>query len=248
MATNPYQQYLEGPAKRGIKSIRAGREAAVGLALIYAAMGASLGIVSGTVVAIKVFPLNGPVATSDLAQASASVAGLDGPLKTIAAQVPLSQSQPALQAAEISPTPRRAVEAEPIPVRRIPAVGLQIAAHKAPFSQKLTVSSGIYEEAPQNPVAEKAAAAGPASSSEVAIAEVPVPVFMIEGDATVADYDATTGLVETHEGRNFSIGTSAGAGSSWDDYSGYVHYRCDPSGNCTLSRAGVTVPHARMTT
>jgi hypothetical protein len=97
-------------------------------------------------------------------------------------------------------------------------------------------------------VADAASTAKSAVSTEIATAEGAAPAFMIEGDATVADYDATTGLVETHEGKSFSIGPSAGVNSSWDDYSGHVHYRCDKGGNCTLSRAGVVVPNARMTT
>jgi hypothetical protein len=59
MSTSPYLQYFEGPAKRGLRSIRAGHEAAIGLALIYASIGASLGIVSGTAIAVRVFRRTG---------------------------------------------------------------------------------------------------------------------------------------------------------------------------------------------
>jgi hypothetical protein len=33
--------------------------------------------------------------------------------------------------------------------------------------------------------------------------------------------------------------------SFWEDYSGNVHYRCDPARNCTLVRSGITIPNAR---
>jgi hypothetical protein len=38
MSTHPYRKYFESPATRGIRSIRAGHEAVLGLALIYAAI------------------------------------------------------------------------------------------------------------------------------------------------------------------------------------------------------------------
>lgn len=249
MSANSYQQYFEGPAKRGFRSIHAGHEAAVGLALIYAAIGASLGILSGTAVAV-VYSNNSAVATSNLAQASASVAGINGPLKTIVAEVPMVQSQPAFQDAEMPATPHAPVVAETNGGRKASTARPMNSAQKA-FSFKALKAPSVPAMKSQ-PSADAAAAPSkePVSSTEVALAEVPVatPVFMIEGDATVADYDATTGLVETHEGKSFSVGTSVGASSSWDDYSGHVHYRCDPGGNCTLSRAGVVVPHARMAT
>jgi hypothetical protein len=249
MSENSYQQYFEGPAKRGFRSIHAGHEAAVGLALIYAAIGASLGILSGTAVAV-VYSNNGAVATSNLAQASASVAGMNGPLKTIIAQVPMVQNQPAFQAAEMPATPHASVAVESNSGRRALAIHSATSVKKVFNFNALEAYSVPAMKSQPSTDAAPVPSKEPVSSTEVALAEVPVatPVFMIEGDATVADYDATTGLVETHEGKSFSVGTSVGASNSWDDYSGHVHYRCDPGGNCTLSRAGVFVPHARMAT
>jgi len=83
-----------------------------------------------------------------------------------------------------------------------------------------------------------------------ALDDAPRPVsFMIEGDVTVADYDATAGTIETHEGKTFSISAAAGNGSvaAWQDSSVNVHYRCDQGGNCTLFHGGVVVPNARLT-
>jgi hypothetical protein len=130
------------------------------------------------------------------------------------------------------------------------AISPAVAMHKHSIVHNLSVIDNTPSESRQGVVADKSPAPQAASSNEVAVVEVPVatPSLMIEGDATVADYDATTGLVETHEGKSFAIGLSAGASNSWDDYSGHVHYRCDGGGNCTLSRSGVVVPHARLTT
>src|ERR1700690_4278392 len=95
MSANPYKHYFEGTSKRSAYSrarARGPKEAALGLALIYASIGASLGIVSGTALAVQIWPANTAVATTDLAQASASVAGLNGPLVAIAGQTALAQN------------------------------------------------------------------------------------------------------------------------------------------------------------
>jgi hypothetical protein len=75
-----------------------------------------------------------------------------------------------------------------------------------------------------------------------------VPIFRIEGDATVVDYDVVAGTIEVRDGRTFLL---AGAGSQtesnqWQDYVGNVHYSCDQGGICTLSRGGAIVPSARL--
>jgi hypothetical protein len=73
--------------------------------------------------------------------------------------------------------------------------------------------------------------------------------FFMEGDATVADFDSSSGTIQTDEGKSFLIGMPAGVGNGapWQDYHRNVHYRCDQSGNCTISGAGVVVPNAKLT-
>jgi hypothetical protein len=72
--------------------------------------------------------------------------------------------------------------------------------------------------------------------------------FTIEGDVTVANYDASAGMIETNEGKTFAIGKTAGESSAtqWQDYFGNVHYRCDQAGNCTLFRASIVVPNVKL--
>ena len=69
-----------------------------------------------------------------------------------------------------------------------------------------------------------------------------------EGELTVAAYDATTGMVETSDGRTFALGTTVAAGyaTSWETYRSGIHYRCDQDGSCVLMRAGVVAPNARL--
>ncbi len=72
--------------------------------------------------------------------------------------------------------------------------------------------------------------------------------FFIEGDVTIADYDATTGKIETNDGRSFTIDTNVDASNvkTPADYFGSMHYRCDQGGNCSLKGGGVMVPSAKM--
>jgi len=70
----------------------------------------------------------------------------------------------------------------------------------------------------------------------------------IEGDLTIAAYDAMTGTVQASDGRTFILGTSVatGSASSWVEYRSGVHYRCDQGGSCLLMRAGAVAPNARL--
>jgi hypothetical protein len=244
--------------------MRAGgpKEAALGLALIYASIGASLGIVSGTALAVQIWPVNttvattnAAVATTDLAQAGASVAGLNGPLVAIPGQTALAQNEAGEPSdATALPSPKPAT-VETRHAEKTTVIHHQFASLKAPSAMGLSAlgdghsnnSSTVNSVASvtPTPVAPAIPASNQVARSQVAAI---VPVFMVEGDATVADFDANTGMVEMRDGRSFSIGTAVTASysSSWQDYFGHVHYRCDPGGNCTLSRAGVVVPNAKL--
>jgi hypothetical protein len=110
----------------------------------------------------------------------------------------------------------------------------------------------------------KIAAAGPAAIAAVdppslASAQTPslnpsldggfkAQVFYSEGDATVADYSAAEGTIQTDDGRTFQIGTTVNVSTamSWTDYRANVHFRCDQNGNCSLMRAGVIAPNAKL--
>jgi hypothetical protein len=261
MSANPYQQYFEGATRRGYSRVRAGgpKEAALGLALIYASIGASLGIVSGTALAVQIWPANATVATADtavattdLAQASASVAGLNGPLVAIPEQNSLEQSQASEASDAAALTSLKPTAVETRHAEKPTVVHHQFAPLKASSSLGLSAFNRPNNRSTLNSAASvtPAPVAPAPPSNQVVQPQVVaiVPVFMIEGDATVADFDANTGMVETRDGRSFSIGiaVTASNANSWQEYFGHVHYRCDPGGNCTLSRAGVVVPNAKM--
>jgi hypothetical protein len=67
-------------------------------------------------------------------------------------------------------------------------------------------------------------------------------VLGIQGDVTVADYNAATGTIETYEGQTYVLAQAAaeGSGVPWQNYPLNVHYRCDDAGNCTLSHGGAS--------
>jgi hypothetical protein len=69
------------------------------------------------------------------------------------------------------------------------------------------------------------------------------PFFLdIQGDLTVANFDAASGTIETYEGETYTLASAASGGSSipWQDYPFNVHYRCDEAGNCTLFHGGAS--------
>ena len=74
------------------------------------------------------------------------------------------------------------------------------------------------------------------------------PGFYSEGDLRVADYDATTGTIQTSDGRTFVLGTTVRVSNatSWDDNNSSIHYRCDQEGTCTLQRPGAVAPNAKV--
>jgi hypothetical protein len=106
------------------------------------------------------------------------------------------------------------------------------AAHRKPYVSPTPV---VAPDAPTGlQLANAAAAAGPF-------------YLGIEGDVTIANYDAGTGAIQTYEGSNFLL-AKAGEPSAipWEDFPFNVHYRCDESGNCTLVHHGATAS-ARLT-
>jgi hypothetical protein len=90
----------------------------------------------------------------------------------------------------------------------------------------------------------------PVSKPKLAAAPPPVPFsFSLEGNVSVANYDAATGIVDTYEGETFALDQRASEDKtiSWLEYPADVHYRCDQFWNCTLFHAGVVGLNAKRT-
>jgi hypothetical protein len=89
----------------------------------------------------------------------------------------------------------------------------------------------------------------PSSLAQSSLDDAAKPASIyIEGEVTVAGYDAMTGTLQASDGRTFILGTTVAAGNaaSWNEYRSDVHYRCDQSGSCMLMRAGAVAPNARL--
>jgi hypothetical protein len=81
------------------------------------------------------------------------------------------------------------------------------------------------------------------------IEDAKVFTYIVEGDVTVASYDASLGRIETFEGEAFALNQIPTLGDvvPLDAYPGNLHYRCDQSWNCTLFRDGATIMSAKRT-
>jgi hypothetical protein len=221
-------------------------QAATALSLIYAAIGVVLGILTGTALASATWLLNTPVASPEMVQVSSSTPGLNIHPIANAVQTPALVNQAVIPGNQQLSSPLKSTTGTTASahqhhaVRRLSAALKFTARHKAiPMHQP-----NVTPHAP-------APAPSPSASYELRLNPEAAPsAFIIEGDVSVADYDASEGIITTDVGRNFVLDRTAAEsnGTIWQEYRANVHYRCDRSGNCTLSRAGLVVPNARLST
>jgi hypothetical protein len=85
---------------------------------------------------------------------------------------------------------------------------------------------------------------------QLAVAAAAAGPFLlgIQGDITVANYDAATGTIQTYEGQTYILDKTSGESRAlpWQDYPFNAHYRCDGTGNCTIFHGGA-VAAAKLT-
>lgn len=78
----------------------------------------------------------------------------------------------------------------------------------------------------------------------------PAPAFFIEGDDSIALYDASTGTIETNANRVFLIDRTSAEANALNqkavDFPLDMHYRCDQNGNCLLRSRGAGLLHVRQ--
>jgi hypothetical protein len=74
------------------------------------------------------------------------------------------------------------------------------------------------------------------------------PLFLIEGDDEIVWSDASGANVETSGNKSFTLDMSGqGTGSAWRVYPAKIHYRCDQTSTCILTRPdSVIAMRARM--
>jgi hypothetical protein len=73
--------------------------------------------------------------------------------------------------------------------------------------------------------------------------------FSIEGDDSIVGYDPSSGVLEGESGEDFFVEKEAGLTNlaAWRDFPIRIHYRCDQTSLCTLTRPeSGTLLHARL--
>ncbi len=224
-------------------------------------MAALLGCVCGIAIAIysgSAFSLS-PVFNSETANTGAdgaigsetTVAGKDFPLAIQAVKQESTASASLLTVVvnksatneSVSPSPEVSSAVHTHHATRKAPAGLHLSTS---FMHSLRHKTSKFSKTPQIAVKPQTSET---ARTQVAVAAQPAS-FMIEGDVTVADYDALAGMIETREGRTFTVtkAVDESSGIPWADSLASVHYRCDQSGNCTLFHGGWSVTNARMAT
>jgi len=251
--TDAYQRNPTAPY--GYKQLGAHSRSAslIGPALICAFIGGALGILVGTEFAAVTFRANTQAGQPGLAQVDSKASEFNShpaanpepnpKLEPQADGKTYEPGRPALRIAAV-PTPA-ALNVSALhrhwPVRN--SIGW-----KRSSTGRKTYSRSWPHFIPDAP----AAASLPPDLEEVRLDNLTAEPFsfIVEGWVTVANYDASEGTIRTDEGKTFVIGTTVDGTDAipWQDYHANVHYRCNQSGNCTLTRAGVSAPNAKMTT
>jgi hypothetical protein len=245
MATTAYLENAGTPASLRLSQLSSNRSSEAGFlqGMLFATMGTALGLLAGTAAAIGPWGTNRPMIANDSPQISAN-----------AVTVSSSADQHALRSQSIQNQLNRLATEPAVPVLVLASLDTSVAHHTAaaplhrasvnPFANNVSghatkaVAKSSEPAAPVAPGADSMSVASvPATPDN---ASKPAPM-MIEGDLTVADFNASTGTVETREGRNFSVNQAGSDGNTlaWQDYAGNVHYRCTQAGSCMLKGSGV---------
>lgn len=210
----------------------------------YAAAAVAFGLVFGVALAATVGNALVPISSPSQSSVVPTAAVVPGQAAPRAGHALPNHTQSGKQAVSASPS-------SVIPVALKASVNRKSAAgHRRHGARKALFTRISFNPRRSKPTFKfvPAPAPAPARIESRAIQALAVSFFM-EGDATVADFDSSSGMIQTDEGKSFLIGVPAGVSNTgpWQDYHRNVHYRCDQSGNCTISGAGVVVSNAKLT-
>lgn len=210
----------------------------------YAAAAVAFGLVFGVALAATAGNTIVPISSPSQPSVVSTAADVPGQVAPRAGHALSHQNQTSKQVVTASPS-------SVLPVALKTSVNRKSsAAHRRHGARKASLTRISFNPRRSRPSFRIAPAPAPFTASlETRQAEPLTVSFFMEGDATVADFDSSSGMIQTDEGKTFIIGTPAGVsdGGPWQDYHRNVHYRCDQSGNCTISGAGVVVSNAKLT-
>ncbi len=216
---------------------------------VHAAIGTIFGIVAGLAVAVTASSMINPTGSQGAGLASFSATQLtETPVVKAAENSPTHVVASTQDHASLSTVTSPAVSALPAQtpliarvkqaVLKAPSARHSLLIAKVATKNDTEVSSDLTATAVQPPAPAVLPQENAAASAS----------FMVEGDATVAEFDAAAGTIQTQEGKTFLMGVQIRDVSAvqWQDDLGNVHYKCDSQGNCTLSHAGVVISNARL--
>jgi hypothetical protein len=249
MTTNAQLQFVDGPDVNRTWQIPDAETLKIrdDSTFRFAGIAIAFGLVFGVAVAATFGNQPGTLASPSVASADSNAASLTTP-----AVYHATHASPVSSQAEQQTTAKPATAVLPVALKNFNShksggVHHRHSVRKAAVShQSNSLASRASESAPKAP----AVAAALPVREELKVIEAPAGLFFMEGDATVADFDAQMGRIETDEGKTFLIEKTASESLAgpWQDYHSNVHYRCDQMGNCTIRGAGVTLPNVKMST
>jgi hypothetical protein len=235
--------------------------------MLFAAMGISLGTLTGVAFAFATVPVGAQSAVSDSAPATSAaklVVGQNAPSPATAEPV-VSQSELSVpnadsQAAATAEVADNSSNSQAISDHSIAnqaesddspanlAKADRSPAEQTPADGASTDKSDRSSSARKVLVSASETASAAMTEQTSLDADSNSTGFYSEGDLTVADYNPLAGTIETSDGRTFALGTtvSVDSASSWEDYRSNVHYKCGQNGSCMLFRHGAVAPNARL--
>ncbi len=244
------------------------------LPILCVSLGVSVGTATGLTLALVNASYNSVAASSDSVQTSAApsanLAANASPAQAtqpaiaaapIASSTPVAANTAANPTVELRPAKLNLATTSASRSATAPS-NVEVALNKTPDALKpatLKLEGKTYRVAKmmvlpsakpeqQEPVADQSAPPTALNTTQWSL-DTPAPASLYtEGVLTVSDYSASTGTIQTSDGRTFALGTTVAAGNaaSWESYRSDVHYRCDQNGSCVLMRAGVVAPDAKL--
>ncbi len=241
--------------------------------VLFAALGITLGTLTGLAVAILSTPAGANGIPAVLANADSTSPGHDtsyGSTQQVHATFPVEVAEVGRGATDTSrQLANEAAAGTPRTMRVVDAprsTGSQLISVKAPAVGKTPTPRIVYKAhhsegwTVTRPLMTPSliVAINDSNASQPLLIEADEPLnlkdqakpsnFYIEGDLKVVDYDATAGTITTDDGRTFVVGSTVAASNAapWGEYRSNLHYRCNQTGSCTLSRAGAVAPNARL--
>jgi hypothetical protein len=229
--------------------------------LVFATVGTALGIVFGTILAS-----GGLRGTNEAASLHPVQAGTIAAVSTPAPKPDATQTAKAVTAAPVAAAVSAATAVQPATAKS--AVAQSSTPVKTSAAHTVAVSQGQLVHGTTSrkrhlvrrwhhvrhriyPTRQASIPAGAPTVLEAPMVDITAKpfIFMVEGDVSVASYDALTRTIDTYEGESFSLDQASSGNTevALQDSVPTVHYRCDQSGNCDLVRAGQTFLNTRRT-